>query len=236
MKPIEVHYWPTPNGHKITIALEEMGLPYVLMMLNINTGVQRSEAHLKLNPNGRMPAMVDPEGPDGAPISIFESGAILQYLGEKSGKLYPPDVRGRANVDQWLFWQVSALGPMAGQVEHFRDYAPKKVSDPSQLTYSLDRYVKEVDRLYRVLERGLEGRDYIAGDFSIADAAIWPWLRGSYQQSFEGLPRLAAYFERIRARPAVEKALAIGVASRARGVRGEVFVDPTTLDLAKKQG
>ncbi|HWA01831.1 MAG TPA: glutathione S-transferase N-terminal domain-containing protein [Caulobacterales bacterium] len=234
MPPIEVFFWPTPNGHKMTIALEEMGLPYVFRMVNINVGAQRSEDYTRLNPNNRMPTVVDPEGPDGRPITIFESGAILQYLGEKSGKLYPRDWRARVEVDQWLFWQVSALGPFAGQVEHFRDYAPRKVSDPAQLAYALDRYTKEVDRLYRVLERGLKGRDFIAGEFSIADAAIWPWLRGSYQQSFEGLPRLAAYFERVHARPAVQKALAIGAAARARGVRGEDFVDPATLDLVKK--
>src|SRR5262249_54505398 len=152
---------------KITIALEEMGLPYVLHPVNINKGDQFTPSFLALSPNNRMPAIVDPEPGDGAPLSVFESGAILQYLGRKSGKLYPQDERRRTDVEQWLFWQVAGLGPMSGQAGHFRGYASKLVSDPAMLDYARTRYIKEVNRLYGVMERRLSDRDYLAGDYSI---------------------------------------------------------------------
>ncbi|MBU4039367.1 MAG: glutathione S-transferase N-terminal domain-containing protein, partial [Alphaproteobacteria bacterium] len=173
-QPIELWYWPTPNGWKISIALEEMGLPYEMKPVNIGAGEQFDAAFLAISPNGRMPAIVDPDGPDGQPLSIFESGAILQYLGVKSGQFYPQDPRGKAEVDQWLFWQVGGLGPMAGQTHHFRQYAPAIVRDQRHIAYGVRRYTDETHRLYGVMDRRLADRDYLAGDYSIADMAAWP--------------------------------------------------------------
>lgn len=150
---IELHFWPTPNGKKVSIALEEMGLPYRLVAVNIGAGDQFKPEFLKLSPNGRMPAIVDPDGPGGQPISIFESGAILQYLGRKSGRFYPQDERSKIDVDQWLFWQVGGLGPMAGQANHFRNYAPSLAPDSRMTAYGAHRYTNEVHRLYGVIER-----------------------------------------------------------------------------------
>ena len=154
-QPIELWYWPTPNGWKISIALEEMGLPYVVKPVNIGAGEQFESAFQAISPNGRMPVIVDLEGPDGRPLSIFESGAILQYLGAKSGRFYPSDVRAKAEVDQWLFWQVGGLGPMAGQTHHFRQYAPAMIKDQRQIAYGVNRYTNETHRLYGVLNRRL---------------------------------------------------------------------------------
>ena len=211
-EPIELYYWPTPNGWKVSIALEEMGLPYVLKPVNIGAGEQFEPAFLKLSPNNRMPAIIDPDGPGGASISVFESGAILQYLGRKSGQFYPAEPRARAEVEQWLFWQMGGLGPMAGQAHHFRSYARAIEPDESKLEYGKTRYTNEVNRLYGVLERALgDGRDYIAREYSIADMAIWPWILPEGQgQDLADFPRLAAWVERVGARPAVQVGRAAG--------------------------
>lgn len=205
-KPIELYFWPTPNGHKITIMLEECGLPYTVKFVNIGTGEQFAPEFLAISPNNRMPAIVDPDGPGGEPISIFESGAILQYLAHKSGKFYPSDARTRVMVDEWLFWQVGGLGPMAGQCHHFRNYAPEKIP------YAIDRYVNEVNRLYGVLNKRLAGRDYIAGDYSIADIASFPWARlwKNQGQDIEQFPNMKAWLERCESRPATATGLAVG--------------------------
>ncbi len=209
-KPIELYYWPTPNGHKITIMLEECGLPYEIKYVNIGRGDQFKPDFLKISPNNRMPAIIDPDGPDGRPISIFESGAILQYLGRKTGVFYPSDERDRTNVDQWLFWQMGGLGPMAGQAHHFRNYAPEKIE------YGIERYTNEVNRLYGVMDRQLEGGDYLAGDYSIADIASYPWVRPYKNQGqlLSDFPNLEAWYGRIHDRPAVARAIEIGKRER----------------------
>ena len=205
MKPIELYYWPTPNGWKITIALEEMGLPYNLHLIDIGAGDQFKPDFLKIAPNNRMPAIIDPDGPDGEPIAIFESGAILQYLARKTGKFGGTSERNRIEVDQWLMWQMGGLGPMAGQAHHFLKYAPA-MDPPNDLPYAKDRYRNETGRLYGVLNRRLEGRDYVAGEFSIADMAIWPWacLWENQQQDLADFPHMAAWLDRMYARPAVK--------------------------------
>ncbi|GAA2851180.1 GST-like protein [Aminobacter aminovorans] len=210
--PIELYYWPTPNGWKISIMLEELGVPYTVKYINIGKGEQFEPSFLKIAPNNRMPAIIDPEGPTsdgkwgGAPISIFESGAILQYLGRKFGKLYPADERGRAEVDQWLFWQVGGLGPMAGQAHHFRQYAPEKI------TYGIDRYTNEVNRLYGVMNKRLADREFLAGDYSIADIASLGWVKPykNQGQDLEDFPHLKRWFDTLLARPAVARGLAVG--------------------------
>jgi len=210
-RPIELWYWPTPNGWKVSIALEEMELPYEMKPVNIGAGEQFSPAFQAISPNGRMPAIIDPDGPDGMPLSIFESGAILQYLGAKSGQFYPRDARGKAEVDQWLFWQVGGLGPMAGQTHHFRQYAPAIVADQRHIAYGVRRYTNETNRLYGVLDRRLADRDYLAGAYSIADMAAWPWILPELQgQSLDAFPHLAAWMERVGARPAVQAGRALG--------------------------
>jgi GST-like protein len=230
MRPIELCFWPTPNGFKISIALEEMDLPYVVKPVNISTGAQFSPDYLKISPNNKMPAIVDPDGPDGMAISVFESGAILQYLGRKSGRFYPREERARVEVEQWLFWQVGGLGPMSGQAGHFRNYAPKLVDDSSQLNYGRTRYVNEVNRLYGVMEKRLSDRDYLAGDYSIADIASWPWLRGyvSYDQNLDEFPNLKAWFERIGVRPAVERGIKVGA-----GLRSKPLAEQSAAELAE---
>ena len=208
--PIELYYWPTPNGWKITIMLEELGVPYEIKYVDIGKGDQFNPEFLKIAPNNRMPAIVDPEGPGGEPISIFESGAILQYLGRKYGKFYPDDERSRVEVDQWLMWQMGGLGPMAGQAHHFRIYAPQQVS------YAIDRYTNEVNRLYGVMNDRLDSRDYLAGEYSIADMASigWATLWERQGQDITQFPNLAAWIDRLRARPAVEKGLKLGIEKR----------------------
>ena len=210
--PIDLFYWPTPNGWKVTIALEEMGLPYTVNTVNIGAGEQFEPAFLAISPNNRMPAITDPDGPGGKPISIFESGAILQYLGRKTGLFYPTDARARAEVDQWLFWQMGGLGPMAGQAHHFRTYAKAIEPDESKLEYGKIRYTNEVNRLYGVLERVLsDGRNYVAGDYSIADMAIWPWILPKGQgQDLADFSKLSAWMDRVGARGAVQKGRGIG--------------------------
>jgi GST-like protein len=213
--PIELHYWPTPNGWKIAIALEEMGLPYETRYVDIGKGEQFDPAFLAIAPNNRMPAIVDPEGPDGRPISIFESGAILQYLGRKTGQFYGTTERERVEIEQWLFWQVGGVGPMAGQAHHFLSYAPK-MEPPQDLPYAKDRYRNEVGRLYGVLEKRLADRDFVAGDYSIADMAIWPWaiLWKGQEQDIARFPRMQAWLERVGARPAVQAGRALAAEAR----------------------
>jgi len=204
--PIELYFWPTPNGHKITIMLEETGLPYVIKPININRGDQFDPAFLKFSPNNRMPAIIDPDGPGGEPISVFESGAILQYLGRKTGQFYPKDERGRVDVDQWLHWQMGGLGPMAGQAHHFRQYAPEKIQ------YGIDRYTNEVNRLYGVMNTRLETREFLAGDYSIADMACIGWVlpHENQGQDLNDFPNLKKWYETVLARPAVERAREVG--------------------------
>ncbi|HYM32890.1 MAG TPA: glutathione S-transferase N-terminal domain-containing protein [Candidatus Cybelea sp.] len=205
---IDLHYWPTPNGWKITIMLEECGLPYTVKPVNIGRGEQFKPEFLRISPNNRMPAIVDHDPPGGGPpVSVFESGAILIYLGEKTGKFLPKDLRGRFNVIEWVMWQMGGLGPMAGQNHHFSNYAPDK------LPYAIDRYVKETNRLYGVLDvqLGKTGK-FIAGDYSIADMASYPWVVPYERQGqkLEDFPNLKRWFETMRARPAVQKALSVG--------------------------
>ncbi len=205
-KPIDVYFWPTPNGHKITIMLEECGLPYEIKWVNIGKGDQFKPDFLAISPNNRMPAIIDPQGPDDTPISLFESGAILQYLGRKASQFYPSDERARVEVEQWLFWQMCGLGPMAGQAHHFRNYAADKIP------YGIQRYTDEVNRLYGVMNTRLKDRDFLAGAYSIADIASFPWVRPYKRQgqNLDDFPYLNAWFKRIRARPAVARALDIG--------------------------
>jgi GST-like protein len=202
---LDLYYWTTPNGHKITIFLEETGLAYRLKPINIGKGEQFDPAFLAISPNNRIPAIVDHEPPDGgAPLRLFESGAILLYLAGKTGRFYPEDLRGRCEVAQWLFWQMAGLGPMAGQAHHFRLYAPEKIP------YAINRYTKECGRLYRVLDRRLADRAFVAGDYSIADMACYPWIRPDRQgQDMSEFPNLARWHAAIQARPAVLRAYAI---------------------------
>ena len=210
--PIDLYYWPTPNGWKITIALEELGLPYTVHWIDIGKGDQFDPEFLKIGPNNRMPVITDPEGPDGAPVSIFESGAILQYLARKTGRFYGATERDRITIDQWLFWQVGGLGPMAGQAHHFLKYAPSM--EPSQvLPYAQDRYRNETARLYRVLDTRLKDRAFVAGDFfSIADMAIWTWasLWEGQQQSLDEKPNMRDWLDRVASRPGVQRGRAVG--------------------------
>ncbi|WP_294645853.1 glutathione S-transferase family protein [uncultured Aureimonas sp.] len=211
-KPIELHYWPTPNGWKVSILLEELGVPYDLKLVNIGAGDQFKPEFLAISPNNRMPAIVDPEGPGGQPISVFESGAILQYLARKFGRFYPTDERRRVAVDEWLFWQVGGLGPMAGQAHHFRQYAPEKIA------YGIDRYTNEVNRLYGVMNKRLQDREFLADEYSIADMACVGWIvpHKNQGQDLDDFPNLKRWFETLNARPAVEKGLAVGKEERER--------------------
>ena len=208
---IDVYFWPTPNGHKITIALEEMGLDYRIKPVNIGKGDQFDPNFLKIAPNNRMPAIVDPNGPDG-PISIFESGAILQYLARKTGQFGGSTEAERVAVEEWLMWQMGGVGPMAGQAHHFLRYAPT-MDPPQTLPYAQDRYRREVGRLYRVLNDRLEGRDFVAGAYSIADMALMPWVKGweRQEQTLDDKPNLAAWLERCRARPATARGIEVGL-------------------------
>lgn len=203
---INLHYWPTPNGHKITIALEEMGLPYTIHRVDIGKGDQFKPEFLKIAPNNRMPAIVDCAPADGgSPIDIFESGAILQYLAEKTGKFLPQDLRGRFEVMKWLFWQMGGLGPMAGQSNHFNVYAKEK------LPYAMERYAKETGRLFGVLNKRLSDRAFVAGNYSIADMAIYPWTLSwtNHGLDIEDFPHLKRWQDVIAARPAVMRAYAL---------------------------
>ena len=205
---IDLYYWTTPNGHKVTIFLEETGLPYRLKPVNISRGEQFDPAFLEVSPNNRIPAIVDHAPPDGgAPLSLFESGAILLYLAGKTGRFYPADLRGRCEVSQWLFWQMAGLGPMAGQNHHFVQYAPEPIP------YAIDRYVRETGRLYGVLNKRLADRAFIARDYSIADMACYPWILPERQrQDIDDFPHLKRWKLEIGEREAVKRAYAIAKA------------------------
>jgi GST-like protein len=211
-EPIDLYYWPTPNGWKVSIALEEMDLPYRVHLINIGKGDQFAPEFLKIAPNNRMPAIVDPAGPGDAPLSLFESGAILQYLARKTGRFYGSDERARLMVDQWLMWQMGGVGPMAGQAHHFLKYAPE------DLPYAKDRYRSEVARLYGVLDRQLAENEYVAGDeFTIADMAIWPWasLWEGQEQTLEDKPHLARWLDLLWQRPGLVAGRALHADLRA---------------------
>jgi len=204
---IDLYYWPTPNGWKVSIALEEMELPYRVVPVNIGRGEQLQPEFLAISPNGRMPAIVDHAPKDaGPPLSVFESGAILLYLGEKSGRFLPGDVRGRSEVTEWLMWQMGGLGPMLGQHGHFRLYATEKIA------YAIDRYRREAERLYGVLDRRLAEREHVCGAYSIADMAIWPWIVTWKQQGIE-LDRFAhvrRWYDALKQRPALRRGYDVG--------------------------
>lgn len=219
---IELYYWPTPNGHKITIFLEEAELEYKIIPVDISAGDQFKPEFLKISPNNRMPAIIDNRPTDGGEaISVFESGAILQYLAEKTGKFLPTALRERKTVNEWLFWQVGGLGPMAGQNHHFVQYAPEKIE------YAIDRYVRETNRLYGVLNKQLAGREYIAGEYSIADMACYPWIvpYEKQQQNLDEFPNLKGWFERVRSRPAVIRAYE----------KGQPWMNQTTITEESKK-
>lgn len=202
---IDLYYWTTPNGHKITIFLEEAELPYTIKPINIGKGEQFAPEFLKISPNNRIPAIVDQNPADGGePVSVFESGAILQYLAEKTGQFLPNDLRKRVDVIQWLYWQMGGLGPMLGQNHHFSQYAPEKIP------YAINRYVKETERLYGVLNTQLGDREFIAGEYSIADMAAYPWTVPHERQqiNLDEFPHVKRWFESIKARPAVQRAYA----------------------------
>lgn len=203
-KPIDVHTWSTPNGWKIPIMLEECGLPYRVLPVNIGKGEQMAPEFLKISPNNKIPAIVDHDGPGAAPITVFESGAILQYLGRKTGCLYPSDARARVAVDEWLFWQVGGFGPMLGQTHHFKIYAPEKIA------YAIDRFEAEARRLYGVLDGRLASHDYVAGAYSIADIAILPWAKfhGKQGIDLQAFPNVRRWLDTLLARPAVQRGLA----------------------------
>ena len=206
-KPLDLYYWPTPNGWKVTILLEELGVPYTVKPINIGKGEQFQPDFLRISPNNRMPAIVDHEPADGGgPLSVFESGAILQYIAEKHGRFWPQDVRRKYAVTEWLFWQMGGLGPMAGQAHHFRQYAPEPIA------YAVDRYTNEVNRLYGVMNTRLKDREFLAGEYSIADMASWPWVVPYERQgqNLEDFPHLKRWFDTLKARPAVERGFAVG--------------------------
>ena len=204
---IDLYYWTTPNGHKVTIFLEEAGLPYRIKPINIGKNEQFAPDFLAIAPNNRIPAIVDHAPADGgAPVSVFESGAILQYLAEKTGQYLPADLRGRVETMQWLFWQMGGLGPMAGQNHHFVQFAPERIP------YAMERYIKETTRLYGVLNKRLADREYVAGAYSIADMASYPWVvpHERQKQTIADFPHLKRWFDAIAARPAVQRAYARG--------------------------
>ncbi len=206
---IQLYYWPTPNGHKISIMLEELGLPYEMHPVNINKNEQFAPAFLKLSPNNRIPAILDPNGPGGRPISVFESGAILQYLGRKTGKFYPQDERARVAVDEWLIWQMGGLGPMSGQANHFVLYAPEDVP------YGKKRYVEEVRRLLGVMNTRLGKVKHLASAYSIADIACYSWVKSASRHvPLDPFPNLAAWFARVGKRPAVQRGMKVGAELR----------------------
>jgi GST-like protein len=211
-KPIDLYYWPTPNAVKISIMLEECGLPYNVVPVNIARGDQFKPEFLKISPNNRIPAIVDPDGPGGRPISVFESGAILQYLGRKTGRFYPASERARVEVDQWLFWQMANLGPKAGEANHFRRYAPEK------LDYAIARFSNELNRLFGVMNSRLRDRAFLAGRYSIADMACVGWIRLAERQGNEidGFPHLKRWLSAVRARPAVQRGMGIRIEAASK--------------------
>ncbi|OTG86637.1 glutathione S-transferase [Acinetobacter sp. ANC 4558] len=202
---IDLYYWGTPNGQKITIALEEMALQYQVFPINISENDQFQPDFLNISPNNKIPAIVDQDGPNHQSISVFESGAILQYLGRKTGLFYPSNEQDRVEVEQWLMWQMGGFGPMLGQNHHFSRFAPERIP------YATERYITETKRLYGVLNKQLIGQDYVAGEYSIADMAIFPWVKRHEWQNIDldDYPNVKSYLQRIENRPAVQKALAI---------------------------
>jgi len=206
-KPIDLYYWPTPNGWKVTIMLEECALPYSMIAVDISKGDQFKPQFLAISPNNRMPAIVDHDGPGGKPISIFESGAILQSLGRKTGKVYRKDERGRVEVDQWLFWQMANLGPKAGEANHFRNYAPQR------LPYAIERFGNEMNRIYGVMNRRLEDREFLAGRYSIADIACIGWASRAERHGHDlsAFANVRRWLKTVLARPAVKRGLAVKV-------------------------
>jgi len=208
--PIDFYYWPTPNGWKISIMLEECGLPYNLHYIHIGQDEQFEPEFLKISPNNKIPAILDPQGPGGNPVSVFESGAILMYLAQKCGKFYPQDERARIKVNEWLCWQIGGLGPMAGQAHHFRFFAKDKIS------YAITRYTDEVERLYDVMNSQLEGRDWLVDDFSIADIACVGWISAWERQGqdINEHPNVKRWLENMLARPAVKRGMALGIEKR----------------------
>jgi len=209
-KPIDLYYWPTPNGWKITIMLEECALAYTMIPVDISKGDQFKPQFLAISPNNRMPAIVDHDGPGGKPISIFESGAILQYLGRKTGKFYPQDERSRVEVDQWLFWQMANLGPKAGEANHFWHYAPEK------LAYAIERFSNEMSRLYGVMDRRLEDREFLARKYSIADIACIGWASRAERHGHDlsRFPNVRRWLKTVLARPAVKRGMTLGLELR----------------------
>lgn len=232
--PIDLYFWPTPNGWKASVALEEMALPYTTHLINIGKGDQFAPEFLAISPNNRMPAIVDPNGPDGAPIAIFESGAILQYLARKTGSFCGATERERIAVDQWLMWQMGGLGPMAGQAHHFLKYAPA-MQPPNDLPYAKNRYRSEVARLYGVMDKQLAQHEFLAGDFySIADMACWGWasLWEGQQQTLDDKPHLARWLDTVSARPAVQAGRALhaelrGDFAKDRDAQAQLFTKPS---------
>jgi GST-like protein len=218
-QPIKLYYWPTPNGHKITILLEELGLPYEIEPVNITRGDQFEPEFLKLAPNNKMPAIVDPEGPGGEPLSLFESGAIMIYLAEKTGQFIPKEPSAYFRTIQWLMFQMGNLGPFAGQAHHFRNYAPEPIE------YAINRYTNEVARLYDVMDERLGPAEYLADEYSIADMAAWPWVKPYERQGqdLEQYPNLKRWFEAIGERPAVQRGLAVLEEAASQGKRGSGF-------------
>ena len=219
---IELYYWTTPNGHKVTMFLEETGLPYVIHQVDIGRGQQFAPEFLRISPNNRIPAIVDREPADaGPPLSVFESGAILLYLADKTRRFLSSEVRTRNETLQWLFWQVANLGPMAGQAHHFTEYAPERIA------YAAERYVKETSRLYAILDKHLARREYIAGQYSIADMACYPWIvpHDQQRQDLDDFPHLQRWFDAIRTRPATQRAYACA---------DEINPNPVVTDEAKR--
>ena len=211
-KPIDLYYWPTPNGWKVSIMLEELGAPYEVRYVDIGAGDQFKPEFLAISPNNRMPAIIDHDGPDGREISVFESGAILLYLGRKYGRFYSSDERRRVEVEEWLMWQVGGLGPMLGQNHHFNRYAPEDVP------YAKKRYTDETHRLYGVLNRRLQGREFICEDYSIADMASVGWTNGweNQQMDLDEFPNVKRWMAAVKARPAVERGMALGKEEREK--------------------
>lgn len=210
-RPIDVYYWPTPNGWKVTILLEELGAPYNIIPINIGKGEQFKPEFLKISPNNRMPALVDHEPLGGGePLAIFESGAMMEYIAEKHGKFLPKDPRGKYEVLQWVYWQMANLGPNSGQANHFRHYAPEKIA------YGINRYTDEVNRLYGVMNTRLADSEYLAGAYSIADMASWPWIVPYERvgQDLNDFPHLKRWFEALKARPAVDRGYKVGAELR----------------------
>jgi GST-like protein len=205
-QPIDLYYWPTPNGKKVTIFLEEVGLSYNVVPVDITAGDQFDEEFLKISPNNKMPAIVDPEGPGGEPISLFESGAILIYLAEKTGRFLPEGPRARYEILQWLMFQMGHVGPMLGQAHHFRGYAPEEIP------YAIERYTNEATRLYGVMDQRLSEVEFFAGPYSIADMAIYPWTVSHERQGqrMEDYPNLRRWYEGVGTRPAVQRAMKVG--------------------------